>query len=82
MACSRQEYRSGLPCPAPGDLPHPGVEPTSPAAPALQVDSLLSELSGKLGHSQNVEYVKLFYVQVKNELMKEGRKYKDREMQL
>ena len=26
---SRQEYRSGLLCPLPGDLPHPGIEPTS-----------------------------------------------------
>ena len=23
---SRQEYRSGLPCPSPGDLPNPGTE--------------------------------------------------------
>ena len=29
-----------LPCPPPGDLPHPGIELTSPVAPALQVDSL------------------------------------------
>ena len=36
---SRQEYRSGLPCPPPGDLPDPGIEPTS-EAPALQTDSL------------------------------------------
>ena len=32
---SRQEYWSGLPCPPPGDLPNPGIEPGSPA---LQVD--------------------------------------------
>ena len=37
---SRQEYCSWLPFPSPGDLPHPGIEPTSPA---LQADSLLSE---------------------------------------
>ena len=37
---SRQEYRSGLPCPPPGDLPNPGITPRSPA---LQADSLLSE---------------------------------------
>ena len=36
---SRQEYRSGLPCPPPEDLPNPGIEPRSPA---LQVDSLSS----------------------------------------
>ena len=27
----RQEYCSGLPFPSPGDLPDPGIEPTSPA---------------------------------------------------
>jgi len=32
---SRQEYWSGLPCPAPGDLPDPRIEPTSLASPAL-----------------------------------------------
>ena len=37
MGFSRQEYWSGLPLPPPGDLPYPGIEPTSPA---LQVDSL------------------------------------------
>ena len=30
-----------LPCPSPGDLPDPGIEPTSPVSPALQADSLL-----------------------------------------
>ena len=37
MGFPRQEYWSGLPCPPPGDLPDPGIEPTSPA---WQVDSL------------------------------------------
>ena len=37
---SRQEHWSGLPCPPSGDLPNPGIKPTSPAAPALQADSL------------------------------------------
>ena len=34
---SRQEYCSGLPCPPPGDLPNPGIEPRPPT---LQADSL------------------------------------------
>ena len=38
----KKEYLSGLPFPSPGDLPDPGIEPRSPA---LQTDSLLSELS-------------------------------------
>ena len=35
MGVSRQEYWSGLPCPPPGDLLHPGIEPTSLTSPAL-----------------------------------------------
>ena len=31
MGFSRQEYWSGLPFSSPGDLPEPGIEPTSPA---------------------------------------------------
>ena len=40
----RQEYWSGLPFPSPGDLPNPGIKPTSPA---LQADALSSEPPGK-----------------------------------
>ena len=32
---SRQEYWSGLPCPPPGNLPNPGIKPTSLMSPAL-----------------------------------------------
>ena len=32
---SRQEYWSRLPCPPPGDLPDPGIEPMSLTSPAL-----------------------------------------------
>jgi len=35
MEFSRQEYWSGLPFPPQGDLPNPGIEPLSPASPAL-----------------------------------------------
>ena len=41
---SRQEYWSGLPCPSPGELSDPGIEPRSPAS---QADALPSELPGK-----------------------------------
>ena len=37
---SRQEYWSRLPCSPPRDLLTPVMEPVSPAAPALQADSL------------------------------------------
>ena len=39
----RQEQWSGLPFPSPEDLLNPGIKPGSPA---LQADSLLSELQG------------------------------------
>ena len=42
MGFSRKEYWS---VPSPGDLPHPGIKPRSPAR---QADSLPTELPGKL----------------------------------
>ena len=47
MGFLRQEYWSGLPCPHPGDLPDPGIQPASPASPALQMDSFTAETPGK-----------------------------------
>ena len=35
----RQENWSGLQFPSPGDLPNPGMKPTSPVYPAFQEDS-------------------------------------------
>ena len=35
MEFSRQEYWSGLPLPPPGDLPNPGIKPTSLMSPEL-----------------------------------------------
>ena len=44
MEFSRRDYWNGLPFPFPGDLPDSGIEPGSPA---LQADSLPSELPRK-----------------------------------
>ena len=35
LGVSRQEYWSALPCPPPGDLCDPGIEPESVTSPAL-----------------------------------------------
>ena len=35
MRFSREEYWSGLPCPPPRDLFHPGIEPAFLVSPAL-----------------------------------------------
>ena len=45
MEFSRQEYWSGLPFSSPGDLPDPGIEPTSPA---LADRLFITEPPGKL----------------------------------
>ena len=54
MEFSRQEYWNGLPFLSPGDLPDPGMEPGSPA---LQADSLQTELETK--GTLNVQYQRL-----------------------
>ena len=46
---SKQEYWSGLPCPSPRDLPNPRTEA---GFPALQEDSLLTELPIELLNSR------------------------------
>ena len=47
MGFSRQEYWSKLSFPSPGDLPNPGIEPTSPAsAGGLFTSWATSEASG------------------------------------
>ena len=48
MEFCRQEYWSGLPFLPPGDIPDPGIKPTSPGSPAPQVDSLPLNCQGSL----------------------------------
>ena len=58
VGSSRQEYWSGLPFPPLGGLPDPGMEPTSPASPALAgglfaywtIRDRREVVSGKLGY--------------------------------
>ena len=42
MGFSRQEYRSGLPFPSLGDLPKPGIEPSSPVLASFSFASFWS----------------------------------------
>ena len=51
MGFSRQEYWNGLPFSSPGDLPNPGIKPTSPA---LQADALTSEPPGNKSGIENI----------------------------
>ena len=51
----QQEYWSGLPFPSAGDLPDPEIKPRSPA---LQADSLPTELQG---NPPKKNYIKIYY---------------------
>ena len=62
MRFSRQEHWSGLPYSPLGDLPDPGIEPESPVAPALQVDSLLLSHWGSL-------YVIYIYIYIMTQII-------------
>ena len=53
MGFSRPEYWSGEPFPSPGDLPDPGMEPSSPS---LQVGSLPAEPQGKPENRLDLKY--------------------------
>ena len=55
MRFPRQEYWSGLLFLSPGYLPNPGIEPASPAPPALQPDSLPLSHCGS-PHSELVQF--------------------------
>ena len=54
MGFPRQEYWSGLPFPSPGDLPDPGIEPTSLASPALAGGFFTTEPPGANNLSDHV----------------------------
>ena len=47
MGFPREEYQSKLPFPPPENIPNPGIKPTSPVSPALQVNSSPTEPLGK-----------------------------------
>ena len=57
MEFSRQEYWSGLSCPPPGDLPHPGMESTSLMLLLWQAGSLPLVPPGKPNIRLNLYYL-------------------------
>ena len=65
MEFSGQEYWSGLPCPPPGDLPHPGIKPMSLMSPALAVRFFTTSATWEaclslLSSAQSLSHVQLF----------------------
>ena len=69
MGFPRQEYCSGLPFPPPGDLPDPGIEPMSPVASALQVDSLQLSHQGSPMVILGPQYFKTDSIENKNKTL-------------
>ena len=59
MEFSRQEYWSGLPFPPPGDLPDPGIKPTSLTSPSLAGRFFTTQPPGKplLNNASSANYM-------------------------
>ena len=51
MEFSREEYWSELPCPAPGDLPDPRIQPASHKSPALAGRLFITSATWAFGKS-------------------------------
>ena len=74
MGFSRQENWSGCPCPPPGDLPNPGIKPTSLMSPALGGRFFITsttwegnktstkKFGEKKGHKEGLAYFKWFKI--------------------
>ena len=60
MGFSRQEYWSGLPCPPPGDLPYPGMEPVSPASLAFACRLITASTTWEALCSKHIFEIELF----------------------
>jgi len=60
MGFSRQEYWNGLPCPPPGYVPDPGIEPASLMSPALAVRFFTTSATWKAHHKYTVSLKKQY----------------------
>ena len=58
MEFSTQEYWHGLPFPSPGNLPNPGIEPESPASPALAGGFRRQLVSNPPGQANEVSLIR------------------------
>ena len=74
---SKQEYWSGVPFPTPGDLPDPGIKPTSFASPALAGRFFTTSATWKahqqylLSFNDETEHYIRFYMEIVKKKKKE-----------
>ena len=61
MGFSRQEYWSGLPCLPPGDLPNPGIEPTSFTSLALTGGFFTTSATCEAHSGQHLSLIHLLF---------------------
>ena len=55
----RLEYWSGLPCPPPGDLPDPGIEPASLTSPELAERFFTASTTWKAREDKVYNFIKI-----------------------
>ena len=73
MRFFRQEYWSGLPLPSPGDFPHPGIKPGSPAFRQILYHlSHQESLKNSLVDCGNVQYTLCKQFKVTEHLVSAG----------
>ena len=58
MGFSTQEYWSGLPCPPPGDLPNPGLKPTSLMSPDLAGGFFIARATWDICNPYKLKYLR------------------------
>ena len=71
MGDSRQEYWSGLPCPPPGDLPVPGIEPTTKTSVCTTYRQAVCMIYGRRFHriSDKISVISPFIIETIRDLL-------------
>ena len=70
MGFPRQEYWSGVPFPPPGDLPKPGIKPSSLACPASAAGFFTTAPPGKPKYFSSVNIVsQIFFINEKHKIL-------------
>ena len=72
MGCSRQKYWSGLPCPSPGGLPNPAIEPASLTSPELTGRFFTTGATWEALSFYEISINRTKFLVIKDYILKEG----------